>query len=168
MAVVGIDIFTGKKHVNLGFFLIIQEDIFPTSHGCTCPQVTREEYQLIDCDQDGFLTLMTSDGETREDLNLPEDEELANKIREMWEDGKVIFFDLFIVLGRRCRNNLCSWQRTSYLLSRRYFQALSHLQEPNKSTFSLLLISNFLPPIFSRSIYNNTCFEPLPIPEGHS
>merc|ERR1712170_221535 len=46
-AIVGIDIFTGKKH----------EASVPTSHNVDCPNVTKVEYTLISCDDDGYVTL---------------------------------------------------------------------------------------------------------------
>merc|ERR1712146_263465 len=70
-AIVGIDIFTGKKH----------EDSVPTSHNVDCPNVTKVEYTLISCDDDGYVTLMDDDGEMREDLKLPDLEDLE-EVRE--------------------------------------------------------------------------------------
>eukprot|EP00043_Microstomoeca_roanoka_P004880 m.52421 g.52421 ORF g.52421 m.52421 type:complete len:153 (-) comp12700_c1_seq1:381-839(-) len=54
---VGVDIFTGKKY----------EDICPSTHNMNVPVVKRNDYQLIDIDGD-YLTLMSDDGDTREDL----------------------------------------------------------------------------------------------------
>jgi len=59
---VAIDIFTGKK----------MEDLVPASHTTMVPFVKKEEYQAMDVDEDGFLTVLTADGETRSDLQLPE------------------------------------------------------------------------------------------------
>ena len=57
-----LDIFTGKKY----------EDIIPATHTAHIPVVTRKDYDLIDISDDGFMTLMDEDGETKEDLKLPE------------------------------------------------------------------------------------------------
>jgi len=60
---VALDIFTGKK----------LEDICPSTHNMEVPNVKRKDYQLIGLD-DGFLSLMDDNGETRDDLKCPEDQ----------------------------------------------------------------------------------------------
>jgi len=57
---VGTDIFTNKK----------LEDISPSTHNMDVPNVTRTEYTVISCDQDGYLGLMTPDGGTKDDVKL--------------------------------------------------------------------------------------------------
>jgi len=79
---VALDIFTGKKF----------EDICPSTHNMNVPHVNRFDYQLTDIDEDGYCTLMNDDGETREDLKLPENAELAKEIREKHDNA-----DNFIV-----------------------------------------------------------------------
>ncbi|PRT53017.1 Eukaryotic translation initiation factor 5A [Wickerhamiella sorbophila] len=73
---VAIDIFTGKK----------LEDLSPSTHNMDVPNVSRTEFQLIDID-DGFLSLMTSDGATKDDIKLPEGE-LGDKIQADFDEGK--------------------------------------------------------------------------------
>jgi len=73
---VGIDIFTGKKY----------EDISPSTHNMNVPNVRRAEYQLIMID-DGFLSLMTQEGDTKDDVRVP-DGELGEKISAEFEEGK--------------------------------------------------------------------------------
>lgn len=51
------------------------------------PHVKREDYQLTDISDDGFLTLMSDNGEIREDLKLPEGE-LGNSLRSDFDNGK--------------------------------------------------------------------------------
>jgi len=58
---VGIDIFTGKKF----------EDICPSTHNMNVPNVKRTDYQLVDISDDGYLSLMSDSGETRDDIKLP-------------------------------------------------------------------------------------------------
>jgi translation initiation factor 5A len=58
---VGIDIFTGKKY----------EDVCPSTHNMAVPTVTRQEYVLMDISDDGFVSLLLENGETRDDIKLP-------------------------------------------------------------------------------------------------
>lgn len=55
------------------------------------PNVSRNDYQLIDISADGFASLMNEKGDTREDLRIP-DGELGQKIRDEFvkEDNTVI------------------------------------------------------------------------------
>jgi translation initiation factor 5A len=71
---VAIDIFTGKK----------LEDLCPSTHNMDVPNVTRREYQLIDISDDGFLSLMTDDGVTKDDVKLP-DGEIGDKINKLFK-----------------------------------------------------------------------------------
>jgi len=72
---VGIGIFDSKKH----------EDICPSTHNMNVPHVNRKEYQLIDIDPEGYLSLMVSDtGDVRSDLKC-DDEELAKQVQERWD-----------------------------------------------------------------------------------
>ena len=73
---VGIDIFTSKKY----------EDISPSTHNMDVPRVARNEYSLIDID-DGFMSLMTNNGDTKDDVKVPEGE-LGDKLKADFEDGK--------------------------------------------------------------------------------
>jgi len=73
---VALDIFTQKKY----------EDLCPSTHNIDVPNVTRQEYTLIDITNDGFVALMAENADTREDLRLPEGE-LGDKIREEFEKG---------------------------------------------------------------------------------
>lgn len=73
---VAIDIFTGKK----------LEDISPSTHNMDVPNVRRTEYQLLDI-ADGFLSLMDSDGNAKDDVKVP-DNELGNDIQKAFDDGK--------------------------------------------------------------------------------
>merc|ERR1711862_183890 len=60
--IVALDIFTGKKY----------EDLCPTSHNVDVPFVKRTEFQFLTADEaSGEVSLLTENGETKDDLNLP-------------------------------------------------------------------------------------------------
>ncbi|EFJ34513.1 hypothetical protein SELMODRAFT_142541 [Selaginella moellendorffii] len=86
---VGIDIFTGKK----------LEDIVPSSHNCDVPEVTRTDYQLIDISEDGFVSLLTENGDTKDDLRLPTDDQLNAQISSGFHDGKDLVVTVMSALG---------------------------------------------------------------------
>eukprot|EP00753_Platysulcus_tardus_P009726 PLAT227.12.p2 GENE.PLAT227.12~~PLAT227.12.p2 ORF type:complete len:162 (+),score=69.88 PLAT227.12:174-659(+) len=77
--ITGLDIFTGDK----------KQEISPTSHNMSVPVVKRQEYTVIDVDDDGYCTLMDEDGNTREDLTLP-DGKVGESIRSGVDDGDTI------------------------------------------------------------------------------
>ncbi|WWD21987.1 eukaryotic translation initiation factor 5A [Kwoniella shandongensis] len=79
---VATDIFTGKK----------LEDISPSTHNMDVPNVTRREFQLLDI-QDGFFNLMDGDGNSKDDVKVP-DTELGQQIESDFEAGK----DLMITI----------------------------------------------------------------------
>ena len=72
---VAIDIFTGKK----------LEDLSPSTHNMDVPVVKRQEYTLIDISDDDFLSLMTSDGDIKDDVKIP-DGEIGDKIKKMFQE----------------------------------------------------------------------------------
>ncbi|KAJ3187257.1 Eukaryotic translation initiation factor 5A [Irineochytrium annulatum] len=84
---VGIDIFTGKK----------LEDLSPSTHNMDVPNVTRTEYQLLDID-DGFLSLMTAEGATKDDVKVPEGE-LGQQISADFADGKELVVTVVTAMG---------------------------------------------------------------------
>ncbi|ONM24972.1 hypothetical protein Zm00014a_018431 [Zea mays] len=67
---VAIDIFNGKK----------LEDIVPSSHNCD-------------------VSLLTSDGNTKDDLRLPTDETLVAQIKEGFESGKDLVVTVQSAMG---------------------------------------------------------------------
>ena len=82
--ITGIDIFNGKKY----------EDSVPTSHTVNVPNIKRSQFTAIDVDADGYLTLMDKQGNTRQDIRMPDetddDKKLADRIREALNEGKEI------------------------------------------------------------------------------
>lgn len=92
--IVGLDIFTNKKY----------EDMCPTSHNMEVPIVTRQEYQVLDIDSDGFVNLLTESGETKNDLRLPTDtdgslDEVAKKVQELFESGTPLLVTVLSTCG---------------------------------------------------------------------
>ena len=67
---VALDIFTGKK----------AEDICPSTHNMNVPNVTRKDYQLTNIDE-GFCDLMDDEGETKSDLQVPDDD-VGKEVRD--------------------------------------------------------------------------------------
>ena len=51
------------------------------------PNVKREDYQLTDISDDGYLSLMTDGGDLREDLKMP-DGDLGVQLRSEFDSGK--------------------------------------------------------------------------------
>ena len=93
---VAIDIFSGKK----------MEDLVPAGHTTSVPFVKKEEFQCIDVDEDGFVTVITAAGDTRSDLKLPSEmnptppgaDELSQKIRDFLGEEK----DFYIIMQSAC------------------------------------------------------------------
>ncbi|XP_030380235.1 eukaryotic translation initiation factor 5A-like [Scaptodrosophila lebanonensis] len=88
---VGIDIFTQKKY----------EDICPSTHNMDVPHVKREDYQLTDISDDGYVTLLSDNGDLREDLKVPEGE-LGGALRSEFSEGKDLLCTVLAACGEEC------------------------------------------------------------------
>ncbi|EFX06095.1 eukaryotic translation initiation factor eif-5a [Grosmannia clavigera kw1407] len=89
---VAIDIFTGKK----------LEDLCPSTHNMDVPNVTRREYQLLDISDDGYLSLMSDDGDTKDDVKMP-DGEIGEKINKLFKvDEKDTNVIILTAMGEEC------------------------------------------------------------------
>mmetsp|Transcript_14618 Transcript_14618/g.34671 ORF Transcript_14618/g.34671 Transcript_14618/m.34671 type:complete len:158 (+) Transcript_14618:359-832(+) len=84
----GIDIFTSKK----------LECVAPAGAQLAQPIVERNDLQLTDISEEGFVSLMTDNAEMREDLKLPDDQALADKIQGLFDEGK----DVAVTLLKAC------------------------------------------------------------------
>ncbi|KAJ7353423.1 eukaryotic translation initiation factor 5A [Mycena albidolilacea] len=84
---VAIDIFTGKK----------LEDISPSTHNMDVPNVTRNEYQLVNIDE-GFLNLMTQDGVPKDDVKVPEGD-LGREIQAGFDNGQDLLVTIISAMG---------------------------------------------------------------------
>mmetsp|Transcript_24990 Transcript_24990/g.28604 ORF Transcript_24990/g.28604 Transcript_24990/m.28604 type:complete len:161 (+) Transcript_24990:128-610(+) len=74
-----VDIFTGKK----------LEDMVPGSHGTTVPVVKKSEWEIIDIDEEGAMTLMDEAGNQKVDVNLPNiPDGFGEEIRDAWDGGE--------------------------------------------------------------------------------
>jgi len=73
------DIFNGKK----------LEDMIPSSHGTTVPIVTKNDWEIIDIEENGELTLMDEGGNQKIDCNLPTfPVGFGEEIRAAWNGGE--------------------------------------------------------------------------------
>lgn len=59
------------------------------------PHVKREDYQLTDISDDNYLTLMSDNGDLREDLRVP-DGDVGTQLRTDYEAGKELLVSLFL------------------------------------------------------------------------
>eukprot|EP00045_Choanoeca_perplexa_P000649 m.15340 g.15340 ORF g.15340 m.15340 type:complete len:154 (+) comp10446_c0_seq1:105-566(+) len=85
---VAIDIFTGKK----------LEELSPSTHNMNVPNVRRTEYQLIDINDEEYMTLMDDKGETREDIKVG-DNEIGREIQSKFDNGDDIVVIIQSAMG---------------------------------------------------------------------
>ena len=95
VSLVGVDIFTGKKY----------EEVLPSTHNIDVPNITRNEYQLMDINEDGYVCILGQDGKNRSDIKLPENE-LAEEIRQSFDKGEVTV----VVLGALNKEEIVSYK----------------------------------------------------------
>lgn len=74
--------------------LTLPSSSYSNSH-CTHTHIS---FKLIDITDDGFLSLLTSDGSTKDDLKLPEDE-IGQQIRTMFDDGKDVVISVVAAMN---------------------------------------------------------------------
>ena len=95
--IVGIDIFTNKKH----------EDSCPTSHNVQVPIVNKTEYEVADVAEDDFAHLILNDGSLKE-LKLPTDEELQAELKKIWNDNNEKAQVYYTVISARGQEKIVS------------------------------------------------------------
>eukprot|EP00696_Hemimastix_kukwesjijk_P002764 gnl/Hemi2/13389_TR4599_c0_g1_i1.p2 gnl/Hemi2/13389_TR4599_c0_g1~~gnl/Hemi2/13389_TR4599_c0_g1_i1.p2 ORF type:complete len:191 (-),score=84.27 gnl/Hemi2/13389_TR4599_c0_g1_i1:200-697(-) len=86
--IVALDIFTQKKY----------EDICPTSHNMEVPNVTRADYQLLDIEDGGFVSLMTANGDTKNDAKLPANE-VGTNLKTAFDEGRFLIVTVMSAMG---------------------------------------------------------------------
>ncbi|CEQ41769.1 SPOSA6832_03539 [Sporobolomyces salmonicolor] len=107
---VAIDIFTGRKY----------EDLSPSTHNVDVPNVTRQEYQLLNSASrrpawglavdaskltvcllavdDGFFNLITQDGTAKDDVKVP-DTDLGEQIQAAFDEGQDLLVTIISAMG---------------------------------------------------------------------
>ncbi|KAJ5746533.1 Nucleic acid-binding OB-fold [Penicillium odoratum] len=88
---VATDIFTGKK----------LEDLSPSTHNMDVPHVQRREYTVLDI-EDGFLSLLTEDGDTKDDCKVPEGD-VGKKLQTLLDEGK----DVNVIVQTAMGEEMC-------------------------------------------------------------
>ena len=89
------NIFNGKK----------LEDMIPSTHGTTVPNISRLEFTLLSIEEDdGHISLMDEAGEVREDMKLPGfpegyDDELKAALEKGEEEGKSLMVTVLKACG---------------------------------------------------------------------
>ncbi|KNH05062.1 translation initiation factor eIF-5A family protein [Perkinsela sp. CCAP 1560/4] len=86
--IIGLDIFDTRKH----------EEVCPSSHNMQGVVMKRQEYKVMDIEGDQ-LTLMMDDGSMKEDLDLPKDPELSEKIRSAHEENGEVTVAVITAMG---------------------------------------------------------------------
>ena len=89
MRIVGVDIFNGKKY----------ETVTPGSQTVLVPVIKRQEFQLSSISDDNYLSLLSDDGDLREDLTLPEGE-LGLNIRKHYDKEDQVVVQTTSALGQ--------------------------------------------------------------------
>lgn len=87
---VATDIFTGKKY----------EELTPSSHNCEVPNIDRSEFSVIDINDEGYVTLMDDNGNTREDLQLPKGTEDLEKVADAIKDNHANGEEIIVVVTK--------------------------------------------------------------------
>ncbi len=88
-AITGLDIFTSKKY----------EEVYPTSHTIQSFTPKKLIYQLVNLEENQ-LTLIDDNNNTREDLDLPEDQELTENIKKLFASGESVLITVLSAIGK--------------------------------------------------------------------
>jgi translation initiation factor 5A len=88
--ITALDVFTGKKY----------EEVAPTSHNLPQPVVKTATYAVMDVQADGHLSLLDEANNTRDDLVLPADEEIAAALKVAFSEGKEVTVTVMAAMGK--------------------------------------------------------------------
>eukprot|EP00919_Chromeraceae_sp_WS-2016_P080565 GHVR01190461.1.p1 GENE.GHVR01190461.1~~GHVR01190461.1.p1 ORF type:complete len:164 (+),score=23.48 GHVR01190461.1:55-546(+) len=90
---VGIDIFTDKK----------VEETHSSTSGVDVPNVKKSEWQLCDITEEGYMSLMDSNGNQKEDIKIPDasedDLKLVSEMRAGLENNKQVVVSVLAAMG---------------------------------------------------------------------
>lgn len=83
------DIFTNKRY----------EELCPTSHNIDVPIIKRTDFTLIDIQDDDYVTMLDENGNSREDLKLPPNNDLRNNIKQLFENNGEVEVTIISAIG---------------------------------------------------------------------
>ncbi|PIA25471.1 hypothetical protein AQUCO_11400025v1 [Aquilegia coerulea] len=63
------------------------------------PRVIFTDYQLLDISEDGFVSVLTENGNTKDDLRLPTDDTLCTQIIDGFNEGKDLVVTVMSAMG---------------------------------------------------------------------
>ena len=90
--IVGFDIFTEEKH---------ETGPLPADSTVATPIVSTFKWECLDVTDDGFVSLMTHDGDTREDIKLDDAaEDVKDNVRRLFEGGNSFGLVVLYACGR--------------------------------------------------------------------
>lgn len=95
ISIIAVDIFTDRKH----------EAHFMSTENVDVPIVSKKDYQLINIDEEGFMSLLTDSSQLREDIRVP-DSDLGTEIQEAFEAGNELNVSTIEAMGRE---EPCGW-----------------------------------------------------------
>jgi translation initiation factor 5A len=82
----------------------------PSSHNMDVPNISRVEYTLLDVNEEGFVSLMAENGDTREDLSLPKGtddaDKLAEQIKAQFAEGQELVVSVLKAMGEEMINSV--------------------------------------------------------------
>eukprot|EP00301_Raphidiophrys_heterophryoidea_P012952 c20282_g1_i1.p1 GENE.c20282_g1_i1~~c20282_g1_i1.p1 ORF type:complete len:169 (-),score=40.06 c20282_g1_i1:99-563(-) len=87
-AIVGIDIFTGKK----------LDLVSPTTHNIEVPNVKRAQYSCMDLTDELYVSLLDDNGNTRQDLRVTEEQ--AKEVRAMLDADTEVLVEVTAAMGQ--------------------------------------------------------------------